>query len=451
MKRVIPVIFCCIIIFIFIENNAYANIAPLTVKEDGVEPLMDPGVKIESASIVVSSNSDGGFKFNCNYVFKGLQDGENLTVGIPGDMGYTPEAGYINDMNITVNGRPVKYKTYDTTKNLSEEWINYNSPLHFKWHTFPIPIKKDSNVFVSVAYNISWRMLEHDKSSSPYNIVPFILSTDKLFGNSSGSYKIKYTSDDYINPADVKVMVNSMLEPNIISPAIFSPVWNDSEISWEFKNPGEFQDFRLISLSIPNVVMEFSAGDEADPSVDHTIKWAMMSDNHEKLASIFEGIAKKTIQSDLDSNALGTAAYLSSEFYFRQKKYDKALEMLSLSNNTNLWPEEIKQQYISAVSLAESKNYAPLLDELNKLHQYKDYILIYDYASKQMDPVTNIVKNEQEEKKQQEQKLAEEKALNEQQKIQNEKSKIRLYYISISVFTVVLLLYFIFKRSHGRS
>lgn len=403
MRKVFLVLFFLMLTFIYIDNIAYANIAPLKVKADGVEPMDNPGINIESAEITVSPDTQNNFfRFNCNYTIKALQDVEALTLGIPGDLGYTLEAGYIENMTVIVNGRPIKHKIYNTTSNLPEKWQNYNSQLHFKWHTITIPVKKDSVTKISVSYNIFWRILEQNKNI-PYHIVPMLLSIDKLMGNTAGTYKIKFVNDDIISLPDVKVMINSMLEPNIISPAVLSPKWGNSEIVWEFKNPGEFQDFRLIVLSFRKLAMDFTKGTklQGTPTED-SIKWALLNSNLERLAAVFEDIARKNIPSELDNNTLGTAAYLSSEFYFRQKNYYKALEMLSLPYKTSLWPTSIKSQYINSVNLLDQKNYRMALAELRRLHQYKDYVLLSNFADSQLEPVTEILRKQLEEKRNEE-------------------------------------------------
>lgn len=449
MKKILSVIIYSIILLLFIECKAYANIAPLKVKTDGVEPLENPGVSIESAEITVKPE-ENGFKFNCNYVLKGLQDGENITIGIPGDLGYTLEAGYIEGMNVILNGRPVKYKVYNTTPHLSETWKNYNSPLNFKWHTFTIPVKKDVSVAISVSYNIFWRILDQNKNS-PYHIVPFLLSTNKLFGNNIGSYSIKYISDDIISLPDVKVMINSMLESNIISPAILSPKWSDTEIVWNFKNAGEFQDFRLISLSYRKLALEFSTWTSAEnQSVNDSIKWAILNNNYDKLSEIFEKIAKQEIKlelSDDTGSALGTAAYLSSEFYVRQKEYDKAIEMLSLPDKTNLWPVSIKYQYTHALKLKDAKDYIPLLDELKKLHQHKDFILAADFAGKLIEPVNQEVIKEEIVKKQVEEqrKLEEQKKTEQPAAPRKDKNNIVYYLAGALLLLLVILSYTLYK------
>lgn len=414
MRKTLPVLIYAIILFFCLELKAYASIAPLAIKEDGVEPIENPGVRIESADITATPDNDG-FRFNCNYVFIGLVDGEDLTVGIPGDLGYTLEAGYIGNIKIALNGRPVKYKIFNTTPHLSENMKSYNSPINFKWHTFSIPVKKDVSVNVSISYDITWRMLEQSKSS-PYNIVPFIMSTDKLFEGASGGYRIKYVSDDHISLPDVKVMINSMLEPNIISAEVLSPKWSDSEIVWEFKDHKDFQDFRLVSMSFSKLSMDFSERIKAD----NTIKWDILNENYEKLAVVFEDIARGRMNtgSELDSSELGTAAYLSSEFYMRQKNYGKALEMLSLPDKTNLWPLDIKYQYINSLKLKESNNHRQLLDELNKLQHQKDYILVSNYALSQIGPVNEILAREEAERKEAEEKDAEDKKKQEEKQAQ---------------------------------
>jgi hypothetical protein len=429
MRKFIYMVFCSAILFFCLEKSAYANIAPLNVKADGVEPIDTPGVKIESADITVSPE-DQGFRFICNYTLKGLEDSDNLTIGIPGDLGYTMEAGYIEDMNVAVNGKKVKYKVYNTTEQLSEEWKNYSSPLHFKWHTFSIPVKKDTSVDISVSYKITWKVLEQVKSY-PYNIVPFLLSTDRLFGGSSGTYRIKYINDDNISLPDVKVMISSIMEPNIVSNAILSPTWGTSEINWEINSARDFQDFRLVIVSFKKLVMNFSTGTE----IDHSIKWAMLNNNYQRVAELFESIAKRDTYTGLSNEDLGTAAYLASEFYNRVDDYDKALEMLTLPYKTSIWPVSIKYEYLQAMKYKHSENYSLLLDELNKLRQYKDYVLVSGMADREIEVVASIVAKENEKRQQEEIKKSE-----------SERARNSLFYYIPSALLILLVVGYIVFR-----
>jgi hypothetical protein len=221
------------------------------------------------------------------------------------------------------------------------------------------------------------------------------LSTDKLFDGEPGSYNIKYINDDTLSPPDVKVMVNFIPQPDIISQTILSPTWNNSEISWQFNSIKDFQDFRLIVLSYRKLTMEFTTGTD----IDSTIKWAMLNNNYDKLASIFEDIAKQKVVSNLDDQTLGTAAYLAAEFYFRINDYDKALEMLSLPNKSTIWSTSIKYDYIYALKLDKENNYKLLLEQLKKLSPNKDYILVSSYAEKLTGPINDIILKQAEEKR----------------------------------------------------
>lgn len=385
MKCFFRFLFFSTALFLCLGINAYANIAPLKIKQDGVEPIEQKGVSIVSADISVTPRNNS-FIFNCKYVLKGLTNLDSLTLGIPGDPGYALEAGYIENMNILVNGKAIKYKVYNTTKQLSGTLEEYNSPQQFKWHVFSLPVKKDSNIEIIFNYDLSWRIFEQNKTS-PYYIVPFLLSIDKLFESNEGKYKITFINDDYISLPDVKIMINSMLEPNIISPSTLTPTWDNTQIKWEFTGIEDFHDFRLIVLSFKKLAMEFSTGTATDSS----IKWAMLNNDFAKLASIFESIAKKDISTNLNNNELGTAAYLSSEFYFRTGDYRKALEMLSPPFKTTLWPAGVKYEYVNAINLEKIGDYKLLLDQLKKLSGYKDYVLISNYADKLFAPVNNVV------------------------------------------------------------
>ena len=464
MKRFISLIFCFIIMILCFPNSASANISPLKIKSDGVEPILNPGLKIESADISVSPSSNG-FKFDCKYILKGIQDIDNLTIGVPGDLGYTLEAGYIDDINITVNQKPVKYKPYNTSKLLSDIWKNYNSPLNFKWHTFPVSVKKNATLEIVLAYNISWRIFEQNKSY-PYSIVPFLLSTDKFFDGEPGSYNIKFINDDILSIPDVKVMVNSIPQPDIISQTILSPVWNTSEILWKFNSTKDFQDFRLIALSFRKLTMDFSIGSD----IDSKIKWAMLNNNFDKLASIFEDIATHKIDAKLDKQSLGTAAYLAAEFYFRLNNYDKALEMLSLPNKSALWSTSIKYDYIYSVKLNKENNYKLLLEQLKKLSQHKDYILLSSYAEKLIPPVNDNILKQAEEKKiadeikdreiknQEIEKQNKEKQIVENQNTKKQQDIENFYHATTLISTVIstvssifmILLYFIYKNLRRR-
>lgn len=382
MKKWIRFIFFNIVFLCLFKGSAYANIAPLKVNADGVEPLKDPGVKIDSAAITVTPNEDG-YKFICLYNLTGLSDMDALTLGIPGDLGYTLEAGYIDNINIFVNSSEVEYQVYDTTQNLPDTWKEYGSSLHYKWHAFTLPVKKDEKINLYITYNMYWKAIDQSRNS-PYHIIPFILSTDKLFG-SIGSYKIKYINSEYISLPDVKVMINSALEPNITSPAILSPKWNDTQIMWELKDSKDFQDFRLIVLSYKKLAMGFTTGTLSD----NTIQWAVLNNNNQRLAEIFESIAKG--EADVSTEDRGTAAYLSSEFYFRVHNYDKALEMLSSSYRTIIWPSSLKENYVNAVKYKEQKEYNLLIKELKTLDNYKDYVLLSNFSQNEIIPAVNTL------------------------------------------------------------
>lgn len=388
MQKSISTILISTVLFIALSTSAKADIAPVTVKEDGVEPIETSKVLIESADISVSPKDDG-FNFDCTYVIRGLENDTTILLGIPGDPGYTLEAGYIENLSIYVNGIATEHKTYDTTKNLSENWKNKNVPLNFKWHTFQVPVKTGEPTIIKASYNTIWRIFDQNKTS-PYYIIPFILSMDKLFLNNKGNYTIRYISDDIINIADVKVMMNFMLEPNIISQAILSPECNGEQIVWKFNNSKDFQDFRLIILPPNRLAMNFKSNTTLDPS----IRWAMLNNDYEKLANLFEDIAKKNVPNDLNNEDIGTAAYLSAEFYYRIKNFDKALEMLSLPHQTTLWPSSIKYEYISALKYDNENNYILMLEELKKLQQYKDYILVSNFAEKKLEDISKVPPSE---------------------------------------------------------
>lgn len=385
MNRILKFFFFSILFFLGIKGTAYANISPLNIKPDGVEPVKNKNVILDSAEISVTPTGNS-FIFNCKYSLKSDSDIEELVLGIPGDLGYTLEAGYIENLNISVDGNPVKYEILNTTEQLSIPVEDRKTSLQFKWHVFKIPVKKDVITNITAIYNVSWRISEQNKSSN-YYIIPFTLSTDSFFGSSSGKYKITYINDDYISPADVKVMISSMLEPDIVSQAILNPKYDSSSIIWEFYDDSEFQDFRLVVLSFRKIAMEFST----DTAIDHSIKWALLNNNYSRLASLFEEIAKNKLSQDLSSDKLGCAAYLASEFYFRSLDYDKALEMLMLPNKTTLWPVSIKYAYIESVKLKQDGDYALLLDVLKKLSGYRDYILVSNSAEQQIRPIEELL------------------------------------------------------------
>lgn len=392
MRKVLYLAFYIIVFSLCIEQRAYANIAPLKAVSDGVEPLKNPGIMINSADISVRP-VDNAFRFNCIYTLKGLKDSNNILIGIPGDPGYSMEAGYIQNINIQVDGKTVKHTEYNTTKQLSDSLKNYASPLNYKWYAFEVPVKKDRLVHITASYDVLWRIFDQNKNY-PYNIVPFQMSTDKLFGDRIGSYKIRYNSDDYISIPDVKVMISSLSEPNIISPVILSPAWNDHEISWEFKDVKEFQDFRLVALSFRKLAMDFTT----NTVEDHNIRWAMLNNDYAELSDIFQSIAEGKICTGLDSEQLGVAAYLSSEFYLRQKNYDSARNMLSLPNKSTLWPVSIKADYIDSLKLSKSNDKKALLDIYKRLAENKDYVLVANFAAKQIEPLTNEINKEEAQK-----------------------------------------------------
>jgi hypothetical protein len=155
MNKLIKLLFFSTIFFLCFEVTAYANISPLNIKPDGVEPVENKNVVLDSAEISVTP-SGNSFMFNCKYSFKSDTDIEQLTLGIPGDLGYTLEAGYIENLNITVDGNPVKYETYNTTEELTIPAEKRKTSMHFKWHTFTIPVKKDSVTNITAIYNVSW-------------------------------------------------------------------------------------------------------------------------------------------------------------------------------------------------------------------------------------------------------------------------------------------------------
>lgn len=426
MKRFLKFVFFCSALFLCFITNAYANISPLNIKTDGVEPVQVPDVKIEYADITVTP-SNGTFLFNCKYGLKSKADIENLNLGIPGDMGYTLEAGYIENMNITVNGKPAKYKTYNTTEHMTVPIENASTSMHFKWHVFPVSMKKDAAVNINVSYSITWRIFEQDKTNT-YYIIPFILSTDKFFQNDIGNYKITYISDDEISLPDTKVLLNSMMEPNIISPVILSPDCDGNKITWVFKNVKDFQDFRLVALPFKKTAMEFSTGTD----VDDAIKWAALNNNYSRLANLFEDIARDNVSANLSNEQLGNAAYLAAEYYFRIKNYDKALEMLSLPDKPSIWPSAIKYEYIDAMRAKQKGDYDTLLQELEKLGSYKDYILVSNFAEKEIKPVMDI---------QMKQALEEAPSITIKQEVKNEKkpdfiSEYRYHIAAVFLFIV---------------
>jgi hypothetical protein len=261
---------------------------------------------------------------------------------------------------------------------------------------------------------------DQDKTS-PYYIVPFILSTDKFFGDSTGTYTIKYTSDDTISIPDVKVMINSVSEPNTISQAISSPIWDNTQIIWTFNSVREFQDFRLIELSFRKLAMGFSTG----TIIDKTIKWSMLNNDYEKLASSFEDVATKKVDANLKSEELGTAAYLAAEFYCRQGKYDKAREMLSLPDQSMLWLTSVKADYIDSLLYKQAKNSKALLDEYKRLYQYKDYILVSSLAKKEIEPLSKEIEKQN--------------SQNPQKTSEQNTRKTYIYYC-IAIFTITVLI-----------
>lgn len=380
MKEWIKFLFFYILFFSCMSIHAYANIAPLKIVDNGVEPVINPGVKIDSAAITVMPYNTG-FKFTCNYSLIGQSDIDSLVIGIPEDMGYALEAGYIANLNIFINGSAAESKVYNTAGNLSDTWKQYGSLHNFKWHAFTVPVKKDEKINLYITYDMLLKAVEQDDTNNCYHIVPFILSTDKLFGK-AGSYKVKYINDEYISLSDVRVMINSMVEPDITSKAILSPKWNDTQLLWDLKDPKDFQNFRLIVLSYRKLAMGFTTNTVAD----HSIRWAVLNNNYQRLAEIFEDIAKDNTEMKLSSEDRGTAAYLASEFYFRLNKYDKALEMLSPAYRTILWPSSIKYEYVNAVKHKEQKDYYLLVNDLNSLSNYKDYVLLSSFAQNEIVP-----------------------------------------------------------------
>lgn len=431
MKTFIKIMIFTISAMLYLSIKAYANIAPLKVNEKMVEPFKNPGVKIDTAAITVTPEGDG-FRFTCKYTLQGLSDIESLTLGIPGDLGYTLEAGYIDNINVNVNGSPLECKVYDATDHPSDLGNEYGSSFNFKWHTFTISIKKNEKIDVYITYNMQWRLVSQNKTSS-YHIVPFILSTDKMF-DSIGNYTIKYVNDDYISPSDVKVMMNSMLEPSIISKPILSPKWNDIEILWEFNDMDQFQDFRLILLSFKDLAMGFSTGTD----IDHSIRWAVLNNNYEGLASSFEDISKGKTEAILSTDSLTTAAYISSEFYFRIKNYEKALEVLSPYYKSTLWPAAVKYEYINAVKLKEDGDYYLFLDELKKLSNYRDYILISSYSNSEMGPAANTLA-----------KLAAQEVPADYEKAPPKRNNIFFYVLTIGLPLTAVSLFIAYRRIKG--
>lgn len=386
MKRIACLLFFGVTLFLCMTKSAHANISPLTITENGVEPVFTPGVKIDYEDITVSPNNNK-FLFSCNYGLKSSSDIENLCIGIPGDLGYTLEAGYIENMTILVNGQPVKFENYNTIEQFTNKNGSSKTSMHFKWYVFSIPLKKDVVTTITATYNISWRVLDQDQSSN-YYIIPFILSTDSFFGLGSGKYKITYINDDRISIPDVKVMISSLLEPDIVSPSILSPEYNGDRIIWNFKDGREFQDFRLVLVSFRKLALDLSQ----DTPEESSVRWALLNNNYTHLANLFEDMARKEISSGIENNdESGTAAYAAAEYYYRAKNYDKALEMLELPEKITVWPSNIKYDYINAVKYDQSFKLSPLLDELKKLSSYKDYILVSDYANKKIEPVSSYL------------------------------------------------------------
>lgn len=429
MKKLFRFWFFLMLIFFSVHRNALASLAPLKTADDGVEPLQDPGMMIDCAVTDVSCDSDM-FLFRCEYALKGLRDGGSLLVGVPGDLGYSMEAGHIENINVSVDKSPVECKVMNTTRNLSSKWKSYGSPLNFKWYTFKVPMQKGRRVDVSILYEISWKALE-DYSYYPYKIVPFLLSTDRLFGDSVGSYRINYYSDEYISPPDVKVLTNSMLEHDIISEAILSPTLTGAQISWNFSRARDFQDFKLVVLSFQKLSLDFISKNDND----HNMVWAVLNNDYAKLSSGFEDIAKGISVKGLSEEDAGTAAYLSAEYYSRLKKFEKASEILSSYSKTSVWFVPVKAEYIYAMQLKASGQNELLLDEYRKLSQYKDYVLVSSYASAEIPSLAKIVGSVESRDK-------EEKA-----KVSEQMDRMLKYFQAATIVLLILIL-IILERAH---
>ncbi|HBM80999.1 MAG: hypothetical protein QME45_03990 [Clostridiales bacterium] len=427
MKGLTSFVSFSLFLIFFISGKAYANIAPLKILKDGVEPVKNPPVKIESAQINVSPYYNN-IKFSCAYTLKGIDNIDNLTIGIPGDLGYTLEAGYIENLNVFIDNREVDYKIYNTAKSLSGIRDNYS--LRFKWHTFNVPIKKDTETNIFLNYDISWRTSE--ENNNPYYIIPFMFSTDKLFGDVK-NYRIQYLNDDQISPPDVRIIMNSVAEYNNISKSALSPALNNNQLLWRFDNTNDLHDFRLYVLSYQKAASNFST----NTSIDYSIKWALLNNNYEQLSKIFEQITQNQKLSTLTSNDRGTAAYLASEFYYRQKKYNKALEMLSLPYKTNIWPVYIKYEYINALKLKDSNNYSSFMEELQKLGQYNEYVLARSFADEEIKPAAEAIAKT----------AIEESSIEE--KVDNSNTKYNKYLLYGSAGAAAICIIYLLHRSHS--
>lgn len=430
MKRLIRFFFFSAILLLCFDKNAYAGISPLKIDDSGAAPVSESRVKVDSADITVSPNGDQ-FLFSCKYVLIGSENIDSLTIGIPGDLGYTLEAGYINDMSITVNGQPVEYKIYDTPEQSVSPVMNPKTSMHFKWYTFTIPITEGTPANINATYNISWRIFEQN-SNSTYYIIPFMLTPDKLFGDSMGKYKITYINDDHISPPGIKVMISSMLEADIISPAILNPQYGGDRITWEFSDGKDFQDFRLVVLSARKTAIDFFLGTQKENSV----RWALLNNNYSKLATMFEEVTKNPDYIDDDK---GNAAFLSSEFYFRIGDFDKALSMLSLPYKTTIWPSSIMYDYVNAVKLKASGEYDAFLVELKKMAGLKDYILLSSYVNTEMKPAIDILASQANYVRDKENKTNE-----------NGETNWKYIFIPLGILLFLIILFIIIKITSGR-
>jgi hypothetical protein len=82
-----------------------------------------------------------------------------------------------------------------------------------------------------------------------------------------------------------------------------------------------------------------------------------------------------------------------------------------------------------------SENYSLLLDELNKLRQYKDYVLVSGMADREIEVVASIVAKENEKRQQEEIKKSE-----------SERARNSLFYYIPSALLILLVVgYIVFK------